>query len=135
MCIFIGTNIYFKLTWAENLCDFHGLDELFWSKHIHCCWCCRQHPNFSSFSPEPWSQIQTYRAQSIFQIHSLFNEPEYFPRGDNNEVMILDVQVLKIFSRTTWPISTKHGIKHPLVKRFKFAQINYSILKREKNRF
>ena len=49
---------------------------------------------------------------------SLFNEgPRPFPRGDNYEIAKVQEQILKIFfSRTTWPISTKQGTKHPWVK-------------------
>ena len=57
-------------------------------------------PIFHLFSPEPWNQIQTYRAQSIpewkdFKFIHYFKEPQSFPRGDNNEVIILDLQVTK----------------------------------------
>ena len=53
------------------------LAELFWSKYIHCCRCCRQHPNFSSFfsrTMEPISNIQSSKHPWMegLQIHSLF---------------------------------------------------------------
>ena len=37
----------------------------------------------------------------------------YFPRGDNYAIAKIHWQNLKIFSRTTGPISTKLGTKHP----------------------
>ena len=43
--------------------------------------------------------------------------PFPFPRGDNYEIGKIQLQNLKIFySRTTGPISTKLGTKHPWVK-------------------
>ena len=41
----------------------------------------------------------------------------HFPRGDNYKIVKMHLQNLKIvFSRTTRPISTKLGTKHPWVK-------------------
>ena len=42
--------------------------------------------------------------------------PRPFPRGDNYEIVKIHWRNLKIFSRTTEPISTKLGTKHPWVK-------------------
>ena len=43
--------------------------------------------------------------------------PWPFPRGDNNEIAKIHWWNFKIFfSRTTWPISTKLGTKHPWLK-------------------
>jgi hypothetical protein len=36
-----------------------------------------------------------------------------FPRGDNHERVKIHKKFLKIFSRTSWPISIKLGINHP----------------------
>ena len=47
----------------------------------------------------------------------LYWNHNYFPSGDHNEVAKIHWRNLKIFSRTTWPISTKLGTKHPWVKR------------------
>ena len=49
--------------------------------------------------------------------HVSSNEgPRPFPRGDNSENTKLYLKYLKIFSRTTGPISTKLGTKHPWVE-------------------
>ena len=85
-------------------------------------------PIFHLFLQNHGAKFKHTEHKAFFKFIHYFKEPQSFPRGDNNEIMILDLQVLKIFSRTTRPISTKHGTKHPWVKRFKFAQINYSIL-------
>ena len=76
---------------------------------------------FSSSSPEPLGHFQPNLAQSIlgcmgFQVCS--NEgPCPFSRGDNYEIVKIHWRNLKIFfSRTTEPISTKLGTKHPWVK-------------------
>ena len=62
---------------------------------------------------------------------SLFNEgPHPFPRRDNYEIAKIHWQNIKIlFSRTTEPISTKLGTKHPWVKGIKFcSKKNHLIL-------
>ena len=43
-------------------------------------------------------------------------EPHPFPRGVNYQIAKINWQYLKILSRTTAPISTKLGIKHPCKK-------------------
>ena len=48
--------------------------------------------------------------------------PRHFPRGDNYEIAKIYLQTLKIFFlRTTGPISTKLGTKHPWVKGIKVS--------------
>ena len=43
--------------------------------------------------------------------------PSPFQRGDNYEIAKIHLWNIKIFfSKTTWPISTKLGTKHPWVK-------------------
>ena len=42
--------------------------------------------------------------------------PHPFPRGDNYEIAKIHLRNLKIFSKTTGPISTKLGTMHPWVK-------------------
>ena len=50
-------------------------------------------------------------------------------RGDNYEIGKLNWQIWKIvFSKTTEPISTIIGTKHPWVKGFKFVQMKGSAL-------
>ena len=39
-----------------------------------------------------------------------------FPRGDNIKIMEIRLPTLKIFFRTTGPVSTKLGTKHPWMK-------------------
>ena len=79
--------------------------------------------NFSHFHP----LLQNHRANFNQTWHkaslgegnsSLFKEgPRPFPRGDNYEIVKIHWRNLKIFfSRTTEPISTKLGTKHPWVK-------------------
>ena len=51
-----------------------------------------------------------------FQVSGADNSLLDFQKGDNYEKVKIHLQNLKIFSRTTGPISTKLGTKHPLVK-------------------
>ena len=64
--------------------------------------------NFLNRTKHPW----------LKGISSLFKwRPRPFPRGDNYEIVKIHWRNLKIFfSRTTGPISTKLGTKHPCVK-------------------
>ena len=86
--------------------------------HHHCRHC--GHRNiltFSSSSPEPLDQFQPNLTQSIlgwwgFKIVQMKEGPPgLFSRGDNYEIVIIPWQNLKIFSRTTEPISIKSGTK------------------------
>ena len=64
----------------------------------------------------------------------LIEGPCPFSRGDNyNKIVKIHLVSLKIFSsRTTGPISTKHGTKHPRVKGTQvFTNKDHSILKKE----
>ena len=42
--------------------------------------------------------------------------PHHFTSGDNYGIMKIQLRNLKIFSRTTEPISTKLDTKHPWIK-------------------
>ena len=68
-----------------------------------------------SSSPEPLSQFQPYLAQNIL-VWRGFKFVQIFPRVDNYKIMKTHWRHLKIFSRTTKPISTELGTKHPWVK-------------------
>ena len=76
---------------------------------------------FSSFSQEPLGQFQPNLAQSIlgwreFKFFFSNEGPRPFPKGDYYEIVKIHWRNYKIFSRTTEPISTKLGTKHPWVK-------------------
>ena len=82
---------------------------------------------FSTSSPDHWANFnQTWHKASLgegdlslFKFQSLNKGPRPFPRGDNYEIGKVhqcwrNLEI--VFSRTTGPISTKLGTKHPLVK-------------------
>ena len=74
-----------------------------------------------SSSPQSLGRFQLYMAQSTLGwrgFKSVTKGPSPFPRGDNNKIVIIDWGDLKIFSRTTGPISSKLGTKHSWVKGF-----------------
>ena len=53
----------------------------------------------------------------VMRVQVCSNEgPHPFSSGDNYEIANIHWLKLKIFSRTTWPISTKLGTMHPWVK-------------------
>ena len=63
--------------------------------------------------------IETWQIASMDgTIQVCSNEgPSPSPRGDNSQIVKLYWKYFKIFfSRTTGPISTKHGTKHPWMK-------------------
>ena len=78
-----------------NFSHFHFLLQNHWA-------------NFNQYTKHPWEKgIQVCSNEG--------HRP--FPRGDNYEIVKIHWWNLKIFfSRTTGPISTKLGIKHPRVK-------------------
>ena len=82
---------------------------------------------FSSFYQEPQGQFQTNLAQSIHGWWGLnfFQIKGHAPRGDNNEIVKIYWQTLKIiFSRT------KLSAKHPRVMRIElWLNKNYSVFK------
>ena len=87
-----------------------------------CCCSCKLF-TFSSSSPElmiePISTKHGTKHPWVkgIQICSI-DGPCPFPWGDNYEIVKIHWWNLKIlFSRTTWPISTKFGTKHPWVMR------------------
>ena len=66
----------------------------------------------SQFQPNLAQYIFGWRGVKFVQI----NGPCPFPRWNNYEIAKICWQNLKIFSRTTGPISTKFGTVHPWVK-------------------
>ena len=56
--------------------------------------------------------------KNFLQLFKFFTNkgPSPFPRGDNKEIAKIHWRNLKIFSRTTEPMSTKLGTKHHLMK-------------------
>ena len=68
----------------------------------------------SSF-PEPLGQIQSWHKASLGKVDICLNKgPRPFPRADNYEIAKIHWRNLKFsFSRTTGPVSTKLGAKHP----------------------
>ena len=75
---------------------------------------------FSSPSPKPLRHSQQLGTKHpwLEGIQLCSNEgPNLFSRGDNYEIPKIHLQNLKIFfSRTTWTVSTKLGMKHPWMK-------------------
>ena len=72
---------------------------------------------FSSSYSEPLGKFQTKHHPCVMKIQVCSNEGSRpFPRGDNNRISKIHRRNLQIFfSRTTKPISTKLGTKHPWV--------------------
>lgn len=55
-----------------------------------------------------------------------------FPRGENNEIAKIHKRDIKIFfSRTFWPISTKHGTNILGWREFKFLQMKVHVFYNE----
>ena len=81
--------------------------------------------------PEPLGQFQQTLAQSILRqtllkgIQVFSNEGTHrYSRGDNRKKCEIILEILKIlFSRTTCPISTKLGTKHPMKKGIQVFQM------------
>ena len=86
----------------------------------HCCrWCRRKLFTFSSSSPEPLGQFQPNLAQSILRWRGFKFVQMKGPALFQGEIILKKrkyiEEIKKIFSRTTEPISTKLGTKHPWV--------------------
>ena len=114
------------LFWAQ--CVVHFLAHLSWRLNwaflIKIC-CCHKLFTFSSSSPEQLVQFQSNLAQSILgwrEFKFVQMKGPAFPREDNYKIAKIHWQILKIFSRTTWPIATKLFQNYPWVK----SILNYS---------
>ena len=96
--------MYMKMLILVHLCR-----RLEWAFLMEICPYCGKPYTFSSSPHKPMGQFQPNLASLWMKgIQICSNEgPCHFPRGENLKTF---------FSRTTGPISTKRGTKHPWVK-------------------
>ena len=112
-------NFRLKLTWAEGSSELSDWNLSVVHRRYRRC---RKLFYIFMFFSGTTGQISTKLGTMhpwVEGIRVCWNEgPRLFPRGDDYEIVKIHWQNLKIFfSKTTGPISTKLGTKHPLLIR------------------